>query len=462
MDAHCIKRLFVVCIITVVMTVVTWSVYRGPTNTEFFQKVLLFVSSPDNEPVENLTIYTVNPTTPGTTPVVRRDKLVEIFPNWTTADPHDAVPVKRVYLYSATLTLQQTPPSGSHIRLTAFQEKRVGQLTCCFRRHGSDTITSPAHIVHSLADPDNINDQREVFAVVYQCHVPFSPLELTGARVTVTPDPACPVEDNNYIPVYTPEVVKGGLAICGKVAFGSLLDPLKLVEWFEMQKLLGVDKIQILDFGNPENVTRVFKYYQNTGLLSIFPYKLPGRPWGRGFTDETRVLYQLNQDEDFPILECRLRLAGYEYVMGIDMDEIILPRNELSLKPCFQQIFGENPVLAAAFFHVQFFVEEFGPEDKDAPLHVLRYLKSTPARWECQKYTYIPARTNQGTTHSVSPYPGFYTTRIASDKAVIHHYRKCPHVWPTCTPTTITDRSITRFKTDLVPRVKDVLSKIGF
>lgn len=92
----------------------------------------------------------------------------------------------------------------------------------------------------------------------------------------MTPDSACPVEDVYYLPVYIPEVVKGGLAICGKVAFGGLLDPVKLVEWFEMQKLLGVDKIQILDFDNSVNVKKVFQYYQETGLLAMFPLKLPG------------------------------------------------------------------------------------------------------------------------------------------------------------------------------------------
>ncbi|PVD27358.1 hypothetical protein C0Q70_12514 [Pomacea canaliculata] len=403
----------------------------------------------------------MEPTTRRTKPLAQEATMVEIFPDWTTDDPHDAVPVKRVYLYSATLTIHHTPPNGSHIRLTAFQEKRVGQLTCCLRRHGSATVTAPAPIIHSLDDPDNVNDTKKVFAVVYQCHVPFSPLELTGACVTVTPDPACPVEDNYYIPVYTPEVVKGGLAICGKVAFGSLLDPLKLVEWFEMQRLLGVDKIQILDFGNPENVSRVFEYYQNTGLLSFFPYKLPGRPWGRGFTDETRVLDQLPQDENFPFLECRLRLAGYDYVMSIDMDEIILPRKMKLLKPFFQDIFSRDPQLAGAYFQVQFFVEEFGPVDKDAPLHVLRYLKSTPALWECQKYTYIPARTNHVSTHEFEPYPGYSQSEVDSEEAVIHHYRKCSHKWHHCPPPDhITDRSITRFQTDLVPRVKDVLSKL--
>lgn len=185
------------------------------------------------------------------------------------------MPIRRVYLYSAIVSLHDTPATGSHIFITAFQEKRVGELWCCLKHGSDDIIWSPAPVAQALADPNNSDDPREVFAVVYRCHVPLSTHDLRSARVIVTPSSVCPTKAE-YLPVHLPETVNGGLAVCGKVAFGSLLDPLKLVEWFEMQKLLGVDKIQILDYGNPENVTKVFEYYQQKGLLAMFPFKLPG------------------------------------------------------------------------------------------------------------------------------------------------------------------------------------------
>lgn len=74
-----------------------------------------------------------------------------------------------------------------------------------------------------------------------------------------------------------------------------------------------------------------------------------------------------------------------------------------------QEMFDRDEELAGAYFLVQFFVDEFGPEDVDAPLHVLRFLKSTPPRLECQKYAYIPSRTSQCSTHSILPHDGFTT-----------------------------------------------------
>lgn len=41
---------------------------------------------------------------------------------------------------------------------------------------------------------------------------------------------------------------------------------------------------------------------------------------------------QFDNDDNFPLLDCRERLSGYRWVMGIDVDEIVLPRKNMSLK----------------------------------------------------------------------------------------------------------------------------------
>ena len=55
------------------------------------------------------------------------------------------------------------------------------------------------------------------------------------------------------------------------------MDPNKLMEWFELQRLLGVDHIQLMDLHNPEPIQKVFKYYTDLGLLNALPYELPGK-----------------------------------------------------------------------------------------------------------------------------------------------------------------------------------------
>ena len=62
-----------------------------------------------------------------------------------------------------------------------------------------------------------------------------------------------------------------------QVAYGGLLDPEVLMEWFELQRLLGVDHIYVYDLGVPEKIAIVFKYYSDMGLLTVLPYELPGK-----------------------------------------------------------------------------------------------------------------------------------------------------------------------------------------
>lgn len=64
--------------------------------------------------------------------------------------------------------------------------------------------------------------------------------------------------------------------LCYQVAYGDDLDPTKLMEWFEVQRLMGVDNIQLMDLHNPVAIQKVFRYYQDIGLLDLLPYELPG------------------------------------------------------------------------------------------------------------------------------------------------------------------------------------------
>nr|KAG5689698.1 hypothetical protein BaRGS_006323 [Batillaria attramentaria] len=138
--------------------------------------------------------------------------------------------------------------------------------------------------------------------------------------------------NEEYLPIVYPKVVPNGLALCGKTAFGDQLDPNKLMEWFEVQRFLGVDHVQIMDAGNRKDVRKVFKYYTDMGILELLPFELPGEPHVRGLDGPHRVFQQFFHDESFSILDCRQRLAGYTYVLGIDMDEVLMPVQNQDVK----------------------------------------------------------------------------------------------------------------------------------
>ncbi|KAK7109903.1 uncharacterized protein [Littorina saxatilis] len=409
----------------------------------------------------NVTFFTAEKEASNTTRNETQVLCVEVFPSWTTSDPKDTVFTRRVYLYSAFVALHRAPSTGSYVDIVAFQEgNQLLGLKCCAKIPGqAPSLGGEAAIdfpAMSLKD-DPASKDLSVFGLVFRCQFPLTATQLGAGRVTLSTT-SCPEDDRVYLPVGLPVKKPGELALCGKVAYGHELDPRRLVEWFEMQRLLGVDKILIYDLNNTETVRKIFSHYRETGLLDPLPYKLPGRNWGR-------VLAPLNirsHDESLPIWDCRLRLAGYDYVMGIDMDEVILPRIATRLKPFFNEQFQKHGQTASLFFDVQFFVEEWGPVNSTAPLIFLQYLNSTSPRRECFKYVYIPSRTHQLQTHTVYSYPGhsgmiFLDTNLAT----IFHYRKCPQGWKSCNPPRITDNNMLRFHDEFVPRALAALKSVG-
>ncbi|XP_070177013.1 uncharacterized protein [Littorina saxatilis] len=245
------------------------------------------------------------------------------------------------------------------------------------------------------------------------------------------------------------------LTFSSQAAFGDQLDPNKLMEWFEVQRLLGVDHIQIMDADNPEPVQKVFRYYKDMGLLNPLPYELPGKPYGRGLDLKRFVKDQGDHDKSFPILECTQRLKGYSYVMGIDMDEVLVPVHHHNIKDFANHKFMKNPDAAGFFFYTQFFVYDWGPTNTKSNISILRYLNSTLPKNECKKYIYLTSRVFQTRTHTYDPKPGFQRYWVDTDEAVLHHYRMCPkNVWPTCYPEKMTDASLMRLQSQLEKRIE--------
>ena len=58
------------------------------------------------------------------------------------------------------------------------------------------------------------------------------------------------------------------LAVCTKLTYDSV-SAAQLVEWFEAQRVLGVDKIVTYPFNLNANALKVLKYYESTGFLDV-------------------------------------------------------------------------------------------------------------------------------------------------------------------------------------------------
>ena len=70
------------------------------------------------------------------------------------------------------------------------------------------------------------------------------------------------------------EEQKGGIGICTKVIYGSP-DPIRLVEWIELNKMLGADSIYMYNTSVYGPVNKVLEYYAKKGYITLYQHPFP-------------------------------------------------------------------------------------------------------------------------------------------------------------------------------------------
>ncbi|KAH8306825.1 hypothetical protein KR018_003780 [Drosophila ironensis] len=106
----------------------------------------------------------------------------------------------------------------------------------------------------------------------------------------------------------------------------------RLIEWFEMQRILGASRVYAYMYDVHPAVQRVLEYYQRTGYLQLRPLTLAnGMPRLRHYQhmmlQQRRLEKRLN--ELIPYNDCFYRnLYRHDYLVNVDVDEVIMPLGE--------------------------------------------------------------------------------------------------------------------------------------
>ena len=77
-------------------------------------------------------------------------------------------------------------------------------------------------------------------------------------------------------------------AVCVGFAYGQL-DPVKLVEWFEFSRLVGVSVVQVFYHIVSEAAMKVFRYYEKIGFLILSPVTPAARRGKPGMTTPIQI-----------------------------------------------------------------------------------------------------------------------------------------------------------------------------
>ena len=194
----------------------------------------------------------------------------------------------------------------------------------------------------------NTEDYRT--SVIISCRIPRKIKNLVPRAVSLISMNDCPKKAHNSLRVIyeKPNKTKESFAVCHKALRFSVNDlSLRLIEWLELLRILGVSKVFLYSYGVHPNIQRVLNYYKKTVSNSI-KIILIFKNYFQGFVDlkestlpgeqpNNKYLYQRYAKEldikfwTRELLEysdCFLRnIHKYEYIAVFDIDEVIVPTN---------------------------------------------------------------------------------------------------------------------------------------
>ncbi|XP_050419047.2 uncharacterized protein LOC126832335 [Patella vulgata] len=330
------------------------------------------------------------------------------------------------------------------------------------------TYTSPDFVCCLRADRDVIKVMPYVFnrysvespfrATQFNCLVNAERLKPTHIALA---DHSCDQTALNYSPITYPEKDVDQLAVCAGVAYGRLV-PERLTEWFELQKILGVEKVVTFTYNLDRDSMKVLKYYENDGILQIIPYNIPliikAKP-DRGFELNQRWPPQYLNDIQMSLFDCKERLQGYRYMMVTGFHEVIIPKGKIAnLYDLLEHRLRVEYQQASSFsFPVKTFITDWNKSDPDNQLFYLQYLQRTPLNTTNTRSVHIPGRITELTNTHVIPQYHYQRIILSGEMAYVHQYISCPPYLHDCyTSTRYHDGGLFFFEKILKDRMKNV------
>lgn len=116
----------------------------------------------------------------------------------------------------------------------------------------------------------------------------------------------------------------------------------RLVEWIELLKILGANKIFFYQFDLHPRLQQVLQHYQQEKFVDVQTLSLPGSqpnlPEIRKDYLKKQIFFR-RQNELIPYNDCLYRnIYLYDYVTLLDIDEIILPIKHFSWQQMFEHL----------------------------------------------------------------------------------------------------------------------------
>uniref|UniRef100_T1J425 Glycosyltransferase family 92 protein n=1 Tax=Strigamia maritima TaxID=126957 RepID=T1J425_STRMM len=253
-----------------------------------------------------------------------------------------------------------------------------------------------------------------------------------------------------------------GFAVCVKPLHYQFNRALQLIEFIELNRLLGVEHFTLYNHTIGKDAACVLRQYQDEKVVSLLPWQL-----------DMESQKEIRTEGLFAALnDCLYRnMYQYRYLLMIDLDEYIVPHRNDSLRQMVAHLMQRvDPKKVGSFSFMNSFFYLQWPNDSlseglTAPLVSLtktrRRAKFHPHK-QRSKCIVLPEYVIEMGNHFVWEFlPGHGTINSPPDVGFLHHYRVCEFGGSDCIKTQwVTDRTMYKFKDEIIDRVNQRLDSV--
>lgn len=336
---------------------------------------------------------------------------------WLPADM-----ARTFYVFSAYQNNQKVYVIGARLRFTKSARCQIWYLT-----QNSTFYTMKEETASVRMLPDGQNEKYA--STVFECSIQHvygdpafisivkeqcqKPVHLLAIKQASNP--------KNYIHNFT---------VCLSPLYYNYHQGYELVEWIELNRILGADHFVVYNISVAKNVEKILRYYSQQDLLDVVNWHIPMRVKTHPEEKVSMEIHYFGQTA--ALNDCLFRTKPKsEYLVNLDLDEFIIPHSSdaRTWKKMLESI-SESPAVylfRSSYFRKEWVRSEIASDGKDLAerfkLITLRLLEREerifPPR-QRSKYIARTANVNQILIHEV---PSVKSLTVPVEIGLVHHYR---------------------------------------
>lgn len=410
---------------------------------------------------------------------VHRCELPVRFPDYVNLKRNNVhwqqVKEMDVFLYSAYYDGRQERRHGGHVvRVLAMKDICAMPTMYCQLWYGDTSLpvivkAKQQWMWFNCKEPIVPN---EYHAIMYTCPLPRQRGADVPRYVSIAPLP-CMAASNALGVINNRPETKHEFAVCVKgLNFLDTDISYKLIEWIEMQRLLGAQKVFFYKYDVTPDMDDVLRYYENAGIVDVTQLSLPGAHPNEPYL---RYLFVKNNSwqswltEVLLYTDCLYRnINSYRYLAVIDIDEIIIPMQDMTWHGMMSRLSRLEPNIeryGSYTFRNVYFLDQFSthlngkfPAFMHTLQHVNRSANLSPKGEDIKSFVNTQGALILHNHWPLRYFPGYEPVTYSVDDTVarMQHYRSsCSTVNETaCDPSYIgepvTDTTIWKYAKPLV------------